>query len=189
MSQMELIEFIESKVRLTPEERDEIDRAFKVEYHSKGTILIQPDSLSQKVMFIGKGLLRTFYNFNEKDVTHFFFDENSFLAAIESIFFNKTDPYGRQALEDCVLRTIHYRDFSRLTDRIVSMKQFAFLVTIDVCKLFADRIFSLQFQNAQERYANLLQCNPTILLRAPLGHIASYLGITQQTLSVIRSKK
>ena len=174
---------------MTPEESEAVDKAFHVEYHSKGSILLQPDSLSQKFMFIEKGLLRTFYTFNDKDVTHFFFDENSFLATIESIFFNKTDPYGRQALEDCVLRTIHSRDFASLTKKIVNMKEFAFLVAVDVCKLFADRIFSLQFQNAQERYANLLEVNPTILLRAPLGHIASYLGITQQTLSVIRAKK
>jgi hypothetical protein len=186
---MELTDYINSKVKLTSEERDEIDRSFQVEHHCKGTILIKPDSLSQKFMFIEKGLIRTFYTFNDKDVTHFFFDENSFLATIESIYFNKTDPYGRQVLEDCVLRTIHAREFAALTDRIVNMKQFAFLVAVDVVKLFADRIFSLQFQTAQERYANLLESNPTILLRAPLGHIASYLGITQQTLSVIRSKK
>ena len=186
---MELTEYINSKVRLTPEESENVDKAFHVEHHCKGSILIQPDSLSQKVMFIEKGLLRTFYTFNDKDVTHFFFDENSFLATIESIFFNKPDPYGRQALEDCILRTIHFRDFANLTNKIVNMKEFAFLVTIDVCKLFADRIFSLQFQNAQQRYTNLLETNPTILLRAPLGHIASYLGITQQTLSVIRAKK
>jgi len=186
---MELIEYVNSKVKLTPEECDAVDKAFHVEHHCKGSILIQPDSLSQKVMFIEKGLLRTFYVFNDKDITHFFFDENSLLATIESIFFNKPDPYGRQALEDCVLRTIHFREFAKLTNQIVNMKEFAFLVTVDVCKLFADRIFSLQFQNAQERYSTLLQTNPSILLRAPLGYIASYLGITQQTLSVIRSKK
>jgi len=185
---MELTDYIKSKVRLTPEESEDVDKAFQVEYHCKGTILLQPDNQSQKVMFIEKGLLRTFYTFNDKDVTHFFFDENSFIATIESIFYNKPDPYGRQTLEDCVLRTIPFRDFASLTNKIVSMKEFAFLVAIDVCKLFADRIFSLQFQNAQERYKNLLDTNPTILLRAPLGHIASYLGITQQTLSVIRAK-
>ena len=140
---MQLIEYINSKVRLTPEESEMVDKAFHVEYHSKGAILLQPDSLSQKFMFIEKGLLRTFYTYNDKDVTHFFFDENAFLGTIESIYFNKTDPYGRQALEDCVLRTIHFRDFASLTNKIVNMKEFAFLVAIDVCKLFADRLVNL----------------------------------------------
>ena len=186
---MELIQYINTKVKLSADESNKIDTAFKREFHHRGTTLADPGNRSQKVHFIEKGMLRTFYNKDGKDITHFFFDENAFFGTIESIFFNKTDPYGRQALEDCVLRTIHARDFASLTKKIVNMKEFAFLVAIDVCKLFADRIFSLQFQNAQERYANLLEANPTILLRAPLGHIASYLGITQQTLSVIRSKK
>jgi hypothetical protein len=55
-------------------------------------------------------------------------------------------------------------------------------------KLFSDRLYSLQFHTAQERYSTLLNDHSSILMRAPLGHIASYLGITQQTLSVIRSK-
>jgi hypothetical protein len=56
---MELIDYINSKVRLTPEECEEVDKAFHVEHHCKATILIQPDSLSQKVMFVERGLLRT----------------------------------------------------------------------------------------------------------------------------------
>lgn len=186
---MEFIKYIGTKVRLTAEEAEQIDLAFNVEYHDKGTILLPPDSLSQKFVFLEKGLIRTFYQYNEKDVTHQFFDENSFTATIESIYFNKYDPYGRQALEDCVLRTIHFREFTKILNDIPAMKELAFMAAIEMCKLLADRVFSLQFQTALERYDNLLRANPAILLRAPLGHIASYLGVTQQTLSVIRSKK
>ena len=186
---MELIKYINGKVRLTADEAEAVDNAFQVEHHCKGAILLNPDSRSQKFMFIEKGLVRTFYQYHEKDVTHLFFDENSFTATIESIFFAKSDPYGRQALEDCVLRTIHFREFSGLLNAIPNMREFVFLAAIYMCKILADRVFSLQFQSAQERYDNLLKANPTILLRAPLGHIASYLGVTQQTLSVIRARK
>jgi len=186
---MNLIEFIKSKVELTKEESESIDKAFKTERHLKGAILLQPESMNQKVIFVEKGLMRTFYIHNDKDITHFFFDENSFSAPIESIFYNKPDRFGRQALEETVLRTIHFRDWSKLCTENRQLKELAFLMAIDVCRLFADRIFSLQFQTAQERYKALIDNYPSILLRAPLGHIASYLGITQQTLSVIRSVK
>jgi hypothetical protein len=52
-----------------------------------------------------------------------------------------------------------------------------------------ERLFSIQFHSAKQRYEELLENNPGILQRVPLGHIASYLGITQVTLSRIRSKK
>ncbi|MNE78742.1 hypothetical protein D3C80_1751770 [compost metagenome] len=52
-----------------------------------------------------------------------------------------------------------------------------------------ERIVALQFQSAQERYDTLMENQPSIIRRAPLGTIASYLGITQETLSRIRARK
>ena len=63
-----------------------------------------------------------------------------------------------------------------------------FILTLTLKRL-AKQIYSLKFCTAQERYEHLLEENPQILLRIPLGHIASYLGITQQTLSSIRAGK
>jgi len=60
---------------------------------------------------------------------------------------------------------------------------------INVLSAFSDHLFQIQFQTARQRYQILLENHPDILLRTPLGHIASYLGITQQTLSVIRAQK
>lgn len=186
---MELLPFICSKVSLSPEDKQIIDAAFRRETHPKGTILAHPYNSNQKVLFIEKGLVRTFYNHNDKDITHFFFDENAIATTLDSIFYNKQDQYGMQTLEDTITRTIHYQDFSRILNEIKPMKEFAFLSSIDVIKAFSDRIYSLQFHTAQQRYDALLASNPSLILRVPLGHIASYLGITQQTLSVIRGKK
>ena len=60
---------------------------------------------------------------------------------------------------------------------------------IDTLKTFSDRLYAIQFQSAQERYNTLLAQYPTLLQQVSLGHIASYLGITQQTLSVIRAQR
>jgi hypothetical protein len=69
------------------------------------------------------------------------------------------------------------------------MEKFIRLLLINVLQIVAEKLYSIQFQTALERYKSLIESQPDILLRAPLGHIASYLGITQQTLSVIRSLK
>jgi CRP-like cAMP-binding protein len=185
---MELIEYINTKIKLTAAESDAIDSAFKRELHPKGTTLVHPDNQSQKGYFVEKGLIRSFYNKDGKDITHFFFDEDSFTMPLESIYFNSPDPYGKEVLENTTLRTIHFREFNVLYKEIDAFKDLAFKVAVEVLKQFSDRLFSLQFQTAEQRYKYMINNYSNILLRVPLGHIASYLGITQQTLSVIRAK-
>ncbi|MDN3550050.1 Crp/Fnr family transcriptional regulator [Mucilaginibacter aquaedulcis] len=187
---MDLIQYIESKIKLSTEECEAINAAFKKEGYPKGTNLVQPDNRSHKIYFVEEGLIRLFYiNQEGKDITHFFFGENNFTMSVENVYFNNPDPYGREVLEDSTLRIIHFREFTDLLDKVSAFKSFSFLVAIDMLKRFSDRLFSLQFQTAEQRYKIFIDNYPNILLRAPLGDIASYLGITQQTLSVIRSKK
>lgn len=185
---MELIRYINNKVKFSAEECAVIDAAFKQEFYPKGTILVQPDNFSQKVHFIEKGMIRTFYNKDGKDITHFFFDENTFILSLESLYFNKCEPYGREALENTTLRTIQFKEFNDLFNEIEALKTLAFMVAIETLKQFSDRLFSLQFQTAEQRYKFMMDNYSNILSRVPLGDIASYLGITQQTLSVIRAK-
>ena len=185
---MDFIQHISSKIPLSETEQERINKAFKTERHAKNTILMMPGANSQKATFVEKGLLRTYYTHNDKDITHFFFEEGFVSMNIDSVFFNQPTPYGTEVLEDVTLRTIQYRDFMALAEEIPALKDYVFLTSIQMVKLFSDRLYSLQFHTAQERYTTLLNEHPSILMRAPLGHIASYLGITQQTLSVIRSK-
>ncbi|HEY9006068.1 MAG TPA: Crp/Fnr family transcriptional regulator [Ohtaekwangia sp.] len=186
---MELLNYITSKVTLTPEECIAIDQAFKTESYSKGDLIIKPDSFSSKVCFIEKGLLRTFYYKDGKDITQFFFDEGSFTAPLNSIFYNKSEPYGWQALEDSVIRAIRYEELAPMLLKMPALQQMFFYASIDVLNVFVIKLESLQFQTAEQRYNTMVEMYPRILLRAPLGQIASYLGITQQTLSVIRAKR
>ncbi|WP_426668004.1 Crp/Fnr family transcriptional regulator [Mucilaginibacter sp. McL0603] len=186
---MELIQYINTKVKLSADESSKIDAAFKREFHHRGATLADPGNRSQKVHFIEKGMLRTFYNKDGKDITHFFFDENSFTMSLESIYFNKTDPYGREVLEETTLRTMHFIEFNALLNDIGAFKNFFFMVAVETIKIFSDKLFSLQFQTAEQRYKSMIDNYPNILLRVPLGDVASYLGITQQTLSVIRAQK
>lgn len=185
---MELIQYINTKVKISSEEEALIDAAFKTETYPKGTILVHPGSHSQKVYFIEKGMIRSFYNKDGKDITHFFFEENRFALSLESTYFNQTDPYGREVLENSTLRVIQFREFTELLNKVEALKDLAFAVAIDFLKQFSDKLYSLQFQTAEQRYKSMMDNYPNILSRAPLGHIASYLGITQQTLSVIRAR-
>ncbi|MFX1706423.1 Crp/Fnr family transcriptional regulator [Chitinophaga sp. CC14] len=184
---MELIPYLLTHTKLNPVECEAINSAFATETFVKGTILSQPDNHLQNVYFIEKGLLRAFYYLDGKDITHYFFDENNFTVSFESVFFNRPHPYGQQALEETTLRIIPYSKLDALCNDIPAFKDYRLKVSLQVVSMLSDKILSLQFQSAEQRYKNLLDKFPGILLRAPLGHIASYLGITQQTLSVIRA--
>lgn len=186
---MELQKYITSRIALTAQELAEVDNAFKVESYTKGQLLLKPDSFSSKVFFIEKGLIRTFYYKDGRDITQFFFDTDSFTAPLNSIFYNKSESYGWETIEDTVVRVIQYHELEAFFVKIPALQQLFFRVAIDVLNIFAIKLESLQFQTADQRYQTMIEMYPEILLRVPLGQIASYLGITQQTLSVIRGKK
>ncbi|SFD08591.1 cAMP-binding domain of CRP or a regulatory subunit of cAMP-dependent protein kinases [Chitinophaga sp. CF118] len=186
---MEFLEYITSKVSLSEEECLEINNAFETETYVKGTLLIKPGSYSRKVFYTERGLVRTFYHKEDKDITQFFFYEGTFTAAVDSIFYQKPEAYGWETLEQTTVRGIVYEDLQALCDRIPALQKLLFLVAIDILNMFALKLESIQFQTAEQRYITMTEMYPSILLRAPLGHIASYLGITQQTLSVIRGRR
>jgi len=185
---MDLIQYINTRVKLNAEECAVIDAAFKEEFCPKGTILAHPDSHSQKIHFIETGLIRLYYNKEGKDITHLFFDENKFAACAETVYFNKPSPYGKEVLIDSMLRTIHLNDLNLLLNKIETFKDLSFIIALEVINQLSERLSSIQFQSAEQRYKYIIDNHPNILLRVPLGHIASYLGITQQTLSVIRAR-
>jgi CRP-like cAMP-binding protein len=184
-----LLEYLKKHLNLSEELGEKFDTTFRHEYVNKGDILFRPESFSQRIIFIEKGLIRTYYLKDGKDITYLFLSENSFLAPVECVFYNKPAPYGWEALENCEIRIAQYRDFESFFSQVPGMEKFVRMLLINVLHTVAEKLYSIQFQTAQDRYKNLIETYPDILLRAPLGHIASYLGITQQTLSVIRSGK
>lgn len=176
-------------MKLEPEVEIALDQDFKRKKCIKGQKLLEPGNLSTKLFFIEKGLVRTFYTKNEKDITHYFFPENTFTLPIDSVFYQRPSPYGIEVLEPSIIRWVPFSTIEKHIEKSPNLEKFIRSLLIDVLRGFSDRLSALQFQSAQERYKTLMDNHPDILLRASMGHIASYLGITQQTLSVIRGQK
>jgi len=184
-----LLEYLAEHLKLSEEFSEKLDTIFRLEKVKKGDILFRPEGFSQKIIFIEKGLIRTYYLKDGKDITYLFFSENSFLTPVECVFYNKPAPYGWEALENCEIRNAPYKDFESFFSQVPGMEKFIRLLLTNVLHSVSGKLYSIQFQTALERYKSLIESHPDILLRAPLGHVASYLGITQQTLSVIRSER
>lgn len=186
---MQLASYLKAGFGLTDEIVQQIDFASSTKVYARKDIVLETDLSSKNVFFVENGLVRLFYYKGGKEITHFFFSEQRFLATSESVFYGKRSIYGIEAVEVSTIRTIPYSLIEQLAGNSIAVNKLVQAILLESLVAFSSRLQSLQFETAQERYQKLLKQNPDILLRAPLGDIASYLGVSQQTLSVIRAQR
>lgn len=156
----------------------------------KGHILFRQGETCNTVYFIEHGFARIYY-FSEsgREITAEFFSEKSSVTAKDSFFLHKPTIYYCELMEDSVIYFISYSELESLIDNNHEFSKFVIQIILKFAKDMTEYIANLKFQTAEERYNALITNNPTILQRVSLGHIASYLGITQETLSRIRAGK
>lgn len=132
--------------------------------------------------------MRGFYNLDGKEITHWFAFEEDFVTSFHSFITRQPSVENIQLLEGSILWAITKERLSKLLNEFHEIER---LVRIAYEKYYIrleDRYVNAQFKTASQRYHDLLVNNPHILERVPLGAIASYLGISQETLSRIRSR-
>lgn len=188
---MNLLEYIEqSSGYLLPKLKADISSMTKVEMHKKADVLLREGEICRKIFFVEKGCLRFYYYDDDgKDITHWFLFEGEFITEVDSVFQQKPSEFYLEALEDCTLNTFVFTDFIALIEEHKQLTYFGFMLMMKSIVELGEKVKDLQFRTAKNRYDNLIKKHSDILLRVPLGYIASYLGITQQSLSRIRREK
>jgi CRP-like cAMP-binding protein len=155
---------------------------------SKNEYLVTEGKVCRHLYFLEHGALRGFYNLEGKEITHWFAFEDDFVTSFHSFITQQAAVENIQLLEGSVLWSISK---DSLTDLLNKYHDIERLVRIAYEKYYIrleERFVNAQFKTATERYQNLLMQSPHILERVSLGYIASYLGISQETLSRIRSR-
>lgn len=152
------------------------------------SILHTEGGVCDKLFFIHKGIARAYYYKEHKDITAHFALENGTITAIDSFIQRKKSRYNIELLEDTSLSFICYDDWMQLLNDKPEYERFARIFLENIYIDIAERIEDLIFNSAKERYEKLLIKNPNLLQRVNLGYIASYIGISQETLSRIRSE-
>jgi CRP-like cAMP-binding protein len=155
----------------------------------KGRTLIHANTICEHAYFIEEGLARTYYIKNGKDVTDWLAAENSFVVSIVSFLTQKPDRRSVELLEPSVLWGLPFKELEKLYFEFHEIERLGRLLVSHGLMLLQQRFDDLHFATAQERYQKLLQQSPSFIRRVPLHIIASYLGITQETLSRIRAQK
>jgi CRP-like cAMP-binding protein len=159
--------------------------------YPKNYILLKQGRPCRYLWFLVQGAVRYFYTDEEGKESNVWFSIDEDIVGDAPSFVNqKPSNESIQLLEDSELYAIEYQDLQNLLQKHHTFALWYIkLVEKNYVSQIEDRIADLQFLNAKERYEKLLVQFPTISNRVSLGHIASYLNITQETLSRIRSGK
>jgi len=161
--------------------------AWKPMTHPKGHFLVPEGRVSQHLYFIVKGVARIYYHKQEREVTEWLALDRSFFFSIRSFFEGVPTHLIIHLLEPSNLYAIHHDDFMRLCNQYHEVEKLLRHMVTGSLLLSQARMESIQFETAQQRYERLIRERPDIVQRVSLGHIASFLGITQETLSRIRA--
>jgi CRP/FNR family transcriptional regulator, anaerobic regulatory protein len=156
--------------------------------YPKKTFLLRDGQVCDKACMVVSGLARAYYINEGKDITSRFMDEGFIITSWISYYQQKPGDEYIEAIEDTTVACIHYRDIQKLfidfpEFNIIGRKQTEYsLYTSEL------RTRMLRKHTAEEKYVFFLENHPDLLMRVPLKHIASYLGMNEETFSRIRSK-
>lgn len=185
---MKIQDFLKDVLHLDSATIAQVVPHIKVMTYQKKEVILDPDKMTNNIHFIEKGIVRSFYRSENKEVTLAFVEENEVCLTINSIFFDKPSRFGIQAITPTKINVLDYSIWNELVrskPELFAINQHFFVNTL---KNYIDYIELINCKTPAERYQSLLSSNPTLLQKVPLGHIASYLGITQETLSRLRKK-
>jgi CRP-like cAMP-binding protein len=141
------------------------------------------------IYFINKGIARIYYYKDGIDITEGFYFENNIIARVESLFTGKPSRKAIQILEDAEIVAIDANALFKLYDKFPEIERLFRKIFEAGHVDTVNRIEGIQFHTAEERYKALLNEANDVLKKVPLKYVASYLGITQVSLSRIRAHR
>lgn len=180
--------YLNSFVKLDGEAAREIEKNFVKKSFPKGSFLAKEGEITREVHFIIMGCCRFYHVKDGRTVTHWFSFENTFTTSLRSFTSQTPSVEYIQAIENCTVLSMKYDDLSELYKKYHQWERLGRLIMEDFSRKMLDRITALQTLTAKQRYIMLLKCEPRIIQRIPLNLVSSYLGISGETLSRVRSE-
>lgn len=184
-----LNEIGENYAALSAECKKEFISLSKIRTYKRGDLVVREGQYSHKAYLIIKGCARAYYLKDGKDITDWFTFENQFMASIVSFFGDQPSTHFVEFVEDTEVIEFTRDAVERLSDKYREFERLISAVVTETMLGLCERLYTIQFNKAEERYSHLTSIHPGITRRIPLTHIASYLGITLETLSRIRNPK
>ncbi len=184
----DLYKAVQKIAYLSDESWRELQQICIMKSYKKNEFVLKEGSICDGIYFVTKGLLRIFYHKLDKEISEWFAFDNTFCLSIIS-YFNKTpSQLIIQCIEDSEVISISRDGLKELRNRNFEIANFAFEIVSGSLILSQIRMAGIQFETALKRYEDLLKLHSTMIQRIPLHYIASYLGVSAETLSRIRAQ-
>jgi CRP-like cAMP-binding protein len=181
-----LFNYFDKFINLSADSKKTLNEVCSVILIKKNEILQPFGHTCKTIYFLNAGIARIFYLKDGIDITESFAFEGNIIARVESLFTGKPSQKAIQILENAEIVAINATKLFKLYDTFPEIERLFRLIFETGYVDTVNRMESLQFHSAEERYLTLLN-ETDFINRLPLKHIASYLGITQVSLSRIRA--
>jgi CRP-like cAMP-binding protein len=155
----------------------------------KGKFLLKPGECCKDFYYIHKGILRSYIKYGEKEITIWINPEGEITTSIRSIAGSRVSDEYIQVIENAELVVIPFEAMQEVYEKFPEMNKVGRMLLEEYYAASEERVYIARLPNAQARYQHFINSRPELLNRIPLKYVASYLGITLETLSRLRAKK
>jgi CRP-like cAMP-binding protein len=189
MNKKQLIDFIQNNLPASGKRLDEIAGHFEEISFAKNTYFLKEGQISIEYLFLAEGFMRAFtFDTDGNEVTTYFYPKNRVVFEASSFFMRTISTENIQAVTNCKGFTISFDKLNMLFHSIPEFREFGRAMLVKEFAAYKQRTLAMINKSAEERYANLINTNNEIFQNAQLKHIASYLGMTDTSLSRIRKE-
>ncbi len=173
---------------MTHEELDMLESILVAKKYAKNEKILDEGEVCENIYWIVKGLVRQFYFKNGKELTEYMATENTICMCIESLFLEQPTRLQMMAIEPTVLYCLPKARLEAVAMKSVNIQILYRKILEESLILSQIHADMLRFESAIDRYRKLVKRSPQLVLRAPLVYIASYLQMTPETLSRVRTQ-
>lgn len=174
--------------QLDPQIRIEMESGFYDKKVSKGHCLLRPGQVCTSHLLIRDGIARKFYKSQDKEITTEIYFHDEVAVSLDSYIMQKPAEVYIEALTDLEVTVIDYSRFLRVTKKYPEVLMLDKMFIEYYAVWFEQKLKEFQTMDASQRYLSLLEKEPRVVQSLPVTIIASYLNISLETLSRIRSK-
>ena len=154
---------------------------------ARGEKVVESGDVSDAIYYVERGMVREFYFKNNKSVTEYLAADGTIVMSIESLFREEPSKLVIEALEPTIVYALPKKRLEEVALHNVNIQILYRKILEESLIISQRRADLLRFESAKDRYLKLCKLNPKVIMKAPLVYVASYLQMTPETLSRVRS--